>query len=133
MSRKAKERLSPPALGGTTLLVIFAVLCLVVFSLLSLSTVQAERKLSNASRDAATAYYKADLEAQRVFALIRNGEEIPGVKEENGVYSYVCKVTEDQNLAVEIQKNEEKWQVLRWQCVVRQGEIDDTLPVWSGY
>lgn len=133
MRRRAKERLSPPALGGTTLLVIFAVLCLVVFSLLSLSTVQAERKLSDASRDAATAYYKADLEAQRVFALLRGGETVDGVKEENGVFSYACKLTEDQKLAVEIQKTEENWQVLRWQCVVSQGEIDDTLPVWSGY
>ena len=133
MSRKTKERLSPPALGGTTLLVIFAVLCLVVFSLLSLSTVQAERRLSDASRDAATAYYRADLEAQRVFALLRNGEELSGVKEENGVFSYACRVTEDQKLVVEVQKNEDKWQVLRWQCVASQGWIDDTLPVWAGY
>ena len=133
MKKKAKDRLSPPALGGTTLLVIFAVLCLVVFSLLSLSTVQAERRLSNASRDAATAYYNADLEAQRVFAMLRNGEVRPGVQEENGVFSYACAVTDDQKLVVEVKKNEDGWQVLRWQCTVRQGEIDDTLPVWSGY
>lgn len=131
--KKNKEKLSPPALGGTTLLVVFAVLCLVVFALLSLSTVQAEKKLSDSSRDAATAYYNADLEAQRVFARLRCGEEIPGVKVENGVYSYACAFSENQKLIVELKKTESSWQVLRWQCVASQDEIDDTLPVWSGY
>lgn len=131
--KKKKERIAPPALGGTTLLVVFAVLCLVVFAMLSLSTVQAERKLSDSSRDAATAYYSADLEAQRVFARLRCGEEVPGVKVENGVYSYSCALSGEQKLIVELEKNENGWKVLRWQCAARQGEIDDTLPVWSGY
>ena len=37
-----KTNFRPPALGGVSLLVIFAVLCLTVFALLSLSTVQAD-------------------------------------------------------------------------------------------
>lgn len=36
-----RQRFSPPAVGGSSLLVIFAVLCLTVFAMLSLSTVQA--------------------------------------------------------------------------------------------
>ena len=37
-----RESFAPPAVGGSCLLVIFAELCLTVFALLSLSTVQAE-------------------------------------------------------------------------------------------
>lgn len=40
-----KQRFSPPAIGGTSLLVVFAVLCLTVFALLSLTTVQADVRL----------------------------------------------------------------------------------------
>ena len=47
-----KERVAVPAIGGSSLLVIFAVLCLTVFALLSLSTVQAGDRLSDASADA---------------------------------------------------------------------------------
>ena len=39
----------PPAVGGSSLLVIFAVLCLTVFALLGLATVQANSRLSDAS------------------------------------------------------------------------------------
>ena len=44
-----KQKVTLPAIGGSSLLVIFAVLCLTVFALLSLSTVQADNRLSDAS------------------------------------------------------------------------------------
>lgn len=47
-----EDRFSPPAVGGISLLVAFAVLCLTVFALLSLSTVQAQKRLSDASHKA---------------------------------------------------------------------------------
>ena len=47
-----KKRFSPPVVGGSSLLVIFAVLCLTVFALLSLSTVRADVRLSEASAQA---------------------------------------------------------------------------------
>lgn len=55
-----RRRFSPPTVGGSSLLVIFAVLCLTVFALLSLSTVQADGRLSQTSAEAAQAYYAAD-------------------------------------------------------------------------
>ena len=47
-----RQRFSPPAVGGSSLLVIFAVLCLTVFAMLALSTVQANGRLSDASAEA---------------------------------------------------------------------------------
>ena len=42
---------APPAVGGTSLLVMFAVLCLTTFAVLSLSTVKAGDRLATASAD----------------------------------------------------------------------------------
>ena len=48
-SRNTNRRFTPPMVGGSSLLVIFAVLCLTIFTLLTLSTVQADTRLSEAS------------------------------------------------------------------------------------
>lgn len=132
MKRKDRESVAPPALGGSSLLVIFAVLCLVVFALLSLATVQAEKRLSDESRDTVTAYYRADLQAQEIFARLRSDEELENVRVQDGRYGYQCVLTDNQRLVVELEKNGDSWRILRWQCVAQEHEIDDTLPVWDG-
>lgn len=129
---KKRADFSPPAIGGSSLLVIFAVLCLTVFALLSLGTVQAEKRLSDKAAEAVTDYYAADLEAQRVFARLRAGEKLSGVREEDNVYSYGCPISENQTLLVQLRKNGDIWNVLRWQAVARTEEMVQTLPVWDG-
>ena len=52
-----ERRSVPPAPGASALLVIFAVLCLTVLAMLSLSTVQADARLSDASAEAVAGYY----------------------------------------------------------------------------
>ena len=39
MDNRKQSQVSPPPVGGASLLVVFAVLCLTVFALLSLSTI----------------------------------------------------------------------------------------------
>ena len=77
-----KKRFSPPVVGGSSLLVIFAVLCLTVFALLSLSTVRADVRLSEASAQAVSGYYQADCQAEAILARLRSGELPPGVTAE---------------------------------------------------
>lgn len=129
---KQKAPISPPAIGGSSLLVIFAVLCLTVLSLLSLSTVQAEKRLSDIAASSVTAYYEADLEAQAIFARLRAGETVPGVEESEGIYRYVCAISPNQHLEVALRKEGECWTVLRWQTAAQPEEISTTLPVWDG-
>ena len=69
-----KESFSPPAVGGISLLVVFAVLCLTIFGLLSLATVQADGRLADASAQAVTDYYAADCEAQAILARLLSGD-----------------------------------------------------------
>ena len=43
------QRIQTPMVGGSSLLVIFAVLCLTVFALLGFSTVQADGRLADST------------------------------------------------------------------------------------
>lgn len=129
---KKAERLSPAAVGGSSLLVIFAAVCLTVLALLSLSTVLAEKRMAEGAHRAVTAWYEADLEAERIFARLRNGETVPGVAEENGMVRYQCPISAYQTLEVELQETEDGWTILRWQAVAHPETVEETLPVWNG-
>ena len=79
MPRRPEGKFSPPALGGSSLLVVFAVLSLTVFALLSLSTVRADQRLGEASAKAVADYYAADLKAQEILADLREGKQVENV------------------------------------------------------
>ena len=127
-----KQRLSVPVVGGSSLLVIFAVLCMTVFALLSLSTVLADGRLNQASVEAVSAYYTADTQAEEIFARVRQGELPEEVTEKNGIYTYSCPISENQTLQVKLQKTAAGWKVLRWQAVVTAEWEEDTLNLWDG-
>ncbi|MBO4971283.1 MAG: hypothetical protein J6D45_00540 [Clostridia bacterium] len=111
------KRSAPPIVGGSSLLVIFAVLCLTVFALLTISTAKAERNLSDVSANAVVAYYGADAEAEIIFAQIRSGEIPDGVTVNDNIYSYSCSISPSLSLYVEIRKSGEDFEVLCWQPV----------------
>ena len=121
-----------PAIGGSSLLVIFSVLCLTIFSLLSFSTALAEKRTADASAQAVTNYYEADLAAERIFARLRAGEQVGNVQVKENSYRYTCPVAENQVLEVELRKETDGWQICRWQVVVGNLPISETLPVWNG-
>ena len=128
-----ERRSSLPAVGGSSLLVIFAVLCLTVFALLGLSSVQASGRLSDASAQAVSGYYTADCQAEAILSRLRAGELPEGVTVSDGLYTYQCPISDTQTLAVEVRLDGADWTVLRWQAVsIAAWESDDTLSVWDG-
>lgn len=130
----SERKLSPPAVGASSLLVIFAVLCLTVFALLSVSTVRADGRLGDNVQCAVTNYYAADCQAEAILARLRSGEIPEGVTEENGVYTYACTISDTQVLAVQVVLEADSYRILRWQaCSSIQWEADDRIPVWSGF
>ena len=130
---RTRESVSPPVVGGSSLLVIFAVLCLTVFALLGLSTVQAGQRLSNASAEAVESYYQADARAEEILARLRCGEMPEGVTVWDDRYAYECPISETRSLQVEVRMNGEEYTVLRWQAVSTvEWETDDNLLVWDG-
>ena len=131
---------SPPAVGGVSLLVGCAVLCLTVFALLSLTTVRADVRLADASAQAVSDYYAADCQAQEILARLRAGETPDGVTwsspmEGGGTeYSYTVSISNTQELQVEVLVwPDGRWSVQRWQAAAAGGwEIDEGLEVWDG-
>ena len=122
-----------PVVGGSSLLVIFAVLCLTVFAMLSLSTVQADKRLSDASAAAVSEYYEADCQAEEILAQLRTGQVPEGVRVKADTYSYTCSISETQELQVEVRIRENGWEVLRWQAVsTARWSEDETLSLWDG-
>lgn len=137
MSERRGERFSVPTTGGVSLLTVFAVLCLTVFALLSLSTVRADGRLGEASRQAVTDYYAADRQAQTILARLRLGEEPESVtmqRDGGGTFaSYACPISDSLELQVEVELKGEGYSVLRWQAApVGEWEFDDSLDLWDG-
>lgn len=140
MAEKKARRSLPSALGATTLLVVFAVLCLTVFALLSLSTVQADSRLAQRSREAVEEYYAADTLAQETLARLRRGECPAGVTVAGAVASYTVPISETQELRVEVELDRllldmetDGYRVLRWQmAAVEDWSFDESLDLWDG-
>ena len=144
MPDKRRERFSPPPVGGISLLVVFAVLCLTVFALLALATVRADQRLADSSVQAVADYYAADCAAQEILARLRNGERPEGVEiidRLGGHYTarYAVPISDTQELQVEVELMEEwtdagwRYQVIRWQAVpTGEWEIDESLDIWDG-
>lgn len=127
---REKERFSAPATGGISLLVVFAVLCLTVFALLSLATVQADLRLADASAQGVKDYYAADCQAQELLARLKNGELPDNVYLEGEHYVFDIPVSESQTLEVELDRT---LTVLRWQTVsAKPWQNNETLDLWEG-
>lgn len=127
-----KTGFTPFILGGSSLLVIFAVLSLTVFALLSVSTVQADARLGDKSRAAIADFYEAEAEAETILARLRAGELPPEVTQEGSIYTYRCEISPTQALMVEVSITGDQYTISRWQVVsTTQWQPDHKLPVWT--
>lgn len=121
----------PSALGLSTLLVIFAVLCLTVFSLLCLSSVRAGERLAEKSRQATAQYYAADCAAEKLLAQLRAGDAV--LPAEDGIYRYSCPLSDTQVLTVAVKIQGADYEILQWQTQsVTDWQANEKLPVWTG-
>ena len=133
MNNKKKSRFVLPTLGGSTLLVIFAVLCLLTFSLLTLSTALSNQRLSEAGLSAVSAYYDADCAAEETIAALRAGEMPEHVTQNGNTYSFSCPITEKQSLFVVLEEQGESWYITQYKTVTADdAEYDGTITVWDG-
>lgn len=139
MNEKRNVHFTPPAIGGVSLLVAFAVLCLTVFALLSLATVQADGRLADASAKAVSDYYAADCAAQEILARLRNGERPEGVAfSGSGLLraEYAVPISDTQELQVSVileGLTNREYVIERWQAVSSgDWEFDDGLDLWDG-
>ena len=149
MERKKKNFDQAPLVGGSSLLVIFAVLSLTVFAMLTISSALADKRLGDASAEHVRAYYEAEHKAEEILAGLREGVLPDGVSriesgggsgssgsgnESGELYSYQVSISSSQELLVEVEIDGEDYKILRWQSApVEEDWIpDDSLEVWDG-
>ena len=122
-----------PTIGGSSLIVTFAVLCLTVFALLGLSTVRADQRLADVSANAVADYYDAELQAETILSELRSGNIPDGVSKNGDVYSYMCPVSDTLSLQVEVRIENSQWEILCWRTVTTiEWTESDSLNVWNG-
>ena len=133
-------------LGGASLTLIFAVLCMAIFTVLALASAQREQTLTDKLAASTSAYYEADSRAVEIEvglreALVR-GETpaaIDGVEisEADGVYAYACPIDERRSLSVVLKADRDRapilLQVLQW-CETDTADWtpQEELDVWKG-
>ena len=123
--------------GAVSLVMIFCVLCLVVFTVLTLSTAVREQQLSDLTAERAQSYYQADAKAVETVAALRRGEISPEVRytQDDGaaLAEFSIPAGGDLSLEVEVRLTDTQCEILRWQTVYTGSwEIDDTIEVWDG-
>jgi len=129
----SQERVKLPAVGGSSLLVIFTVLCLTVFALLGLETVRANCRLTDAAADSVASYYAADAQAESIVALLRTGEIPDYVLQDEDVCTFACTAGDTQALVVSVRIVGDDYEILSWQSVPSaEWQAADSLNVWSG-
>lgn len=126
-----------PLMGGSSLLVVFSVLCLTVFALLSLSTVQANTRLRLAVEENVENYYRADAQAQTMLAQLRQGIVPSGVEvwKTGNRYAYTCPISDTQEIYVLVRVDSAAdYTVHRWQVrASKQWEAKEHIQVWDGH
>ncbi|MCL2220926.1 MAG: hypothetical protein FWC20_01445 [Oscillospiraceae bacterium] len=131
--------------GSASIVLVFAVLCLTVFSLITLVVASNDKALVDAEVRLVVGYYEADALAERVLADLLIAEKLPsslhGVEintmwnEELGIETvyFYCHISEIKVLHVHLAFFEDTFRVLSW----RMSSIDDWeynpgLNVWIG-
>ncbi len=129
-----KRKMSFTTVGGSSILTIFAVLCFIVFALLSLSTAKADSLLTEKTITSVSEYYEADAQAEEILAQIRGGNCPESVSRDGDEYSYTCDVGDNQKLCVRVRVDEDgSYRILQWQKMYTgEWKIDDSMKVWGG-
>ena len=122
--------------GAVSLVMIFCVLCLAVFSVLTLATADRESKLSEMAARSAAEYYRADYEATVIAAALKNGSPLPADVEiiwDGDTASFRLPAGDRLGLDVAIAVRGGECEVLRWQTTYTgDWEPDGYLNLWDG-
>jgi hypothetical protein len=133
-------------LGGASLVLIFSILCLAIFSVLALSSANREKTLTDRLKASTEAYYAADSRAVEIEVKLREalarGEtpsEIDGVTvtAQDDTYTYACPIDERRTLAVVLKAARNQLpvtlQTLQW-CEISTADWtpQEELDVWKG-
>jgi hypothetical protein len=131
--------------GSASIVLIFAALCLTVFTLISYMSARNEKALTDMSVRIVTSYYEADTLAEFILAEILESNEIPevafGIEIFHGwdwdldaeTVSFICPITDTSELYAVIALYGSHHEILSWRIRhIGEWEADNLIPVWPG-
>lgn len=128
--------------GAVSLVMIFVVLCMTVFAVLTLSTAVGESRLAQATAEHIQAYYEADARATAIAAQIAASpmvSEIDGVpvaysaSEEGTHAAFSVPAGDNQELDIELLLQTPSYAILKWELVYSgDWQADQSIAVWDG-
>ncbi len=132
-------------IGSATVVLMFTVLCMAIFALISHTAAQNEKALADAEAELVAGYYNADALAERVAAQVLAAEEdlqtLLGVDITRGwdealaapTAEYVCGISERKELYVKLALYDGAYEVLIWRMRdIAPWQPEGGLPVWPG-
>lgn len=140
-------------IGSSSLILIFIVLCLATFGILSLGNAQGDELLSARNAAAVKEYYRADGQGEAFVAMVdqalsqAEGSSAAEIKEqvlaalgeyyqaETGHLVTVIPMSAGQAMQVELAVDwaKKSYEVVAWNVFIQEDyEIDQSIPVWTG-
>ena len=126
-------------------MLVFTVLCLTVFSLISYAIATNEKALAEAEAQLVTRYYEADAFAERVLAEILDAEFVPESALDVEIISwwdwdiaaeiasFSCPVYDTMEILVEVAIYTDTYEILSWRMWdSSEWEADLSINVWLG-
>ena len=132
-------------IGSSSIVLVFAVLCLTVFALITLVVASNDKALSDAEARLVIGYYEADTLAELILADILELGTIPPVVRDISINSgwdeeadaevayFYCPITDTKALYVRLAFREGTFHILSWRMKdIDEWVFDDRLNVWLG-
>ena len=131
--------------GSASIVLVFAVLCLTIFSLITFVVAGNERALVDAKVSLVSGYYEADALAELVLTDILAADSVPDSSNGVNIYSqwdeelgadtvyFYCDISDIKSLYVNLALSDDSFDILSWRMRdTDEWVFDDSLNVWSG-
>ena len=137
-------------IGSASIIMVFSVLCLTIFAVLTFMTSNNEYKLAEKSALTMQTYYAADAgaavtEGKIREALANNGDAASALNDVKGLgvagaamddgyhFSYAESMDDDQEIQVELLYTDGELKILKWELVnVAEWSADGEVHLWDG-
>ena len=133
--------------GSVSVILIFSILCLTIFSLITLSISRNNSALADARADLVVSYYEADAKSELIVAHIKESIETDGkfptkvgdttielnFDDDLGIETavFIYPISDEKELYVRVAMDGNKLRVLNWQMLnIGEWEFDGSLGVW---
>ncbi|MDR1548484.1 MAG: short-chain dehydrogenase [Hungatella sp.] len=151
-----QEKAYKANIGSPSLILIFIVMCLITFGMLSLSTAKSEWNLAERNASAVTEYYRADGEGEVFYQMVKKKaaeireksldpqeckeflawEFSDAYEPDKGTITVNIPMERSQALYIELvldPEGQEDIRISKWKVIQTEDyEIDHSMPVWTG-